>query len=107
PLLVPPRQAMHLPSTTIGDAEVKNRGQALVSLRHTTLPLAASRHERTPPTPNVQTLPSATAGVLRGPGCPRPAPVTSTAEYLSCHRIFPLPASTQAVTSSSPWRVKT
>src|SRR5262249_22727066 len=83
PLPRPPRKAMHFPSTMIGETAVKNGGWALESFLHTTLPLAASRQERTPPTPKVQTFPSATAGVLRGPGCPPPGPVTFSAGYLS------------------------
>src|SRR6516162_9100956 len=100
---------MHLPSAMIGEADVKNLGQDLVSLRQTTLPLAASRQETTPPTPRVQTFPSATVGVLRGPGCPpatlRAAPVTGSALYLSCQTSLPSAALRHSVTSSSPCRV--
>src|SRR5438105_5367181 len=98
---------MHFPSTMIGEDAVKNGGHSLLSLRHTTLPLAASRQERTPRTPSVQTLPSATAGVLRGPGCWPRGSVAAWAAYLSCHTTLPLPASRQEITSSSPCRVKT
>src|SRR6266849_1475947 len=98
---------MHFPSTMIGEDDVKKSGQALESFRHTTLPVAASRQERTPPTPSVQTLPSATAGELRGPACPPAGPVTATAAYLSFHSTSPLVASRHEATSSSPCRVKT
>src|SRR3954469_14876706 len=102
---------MHFPSTMIGDIPVKNWGQTIESFRHATLPVAASRQESTPPTPSVQILPPATAGELRGPGCPPPteaaAPVTGTAAYLSFHNSLPLFASRHRVTSSSPCRAKT
>src|SRR5437867_1616857 len=102
---------MHFPSTMIGDVPVKNWGQAIESFRHTTLPSAAFRQESTPPTPRVHNLPPATAGELRGPGCPPPtkaaAPVTATAAYLSFQSSLPLFASRHSVTSSSPCRVKT
>src|SRR5262249_47690960 len=65
-----PTKTTHLPSAMRGDDDVKNCGLALVSLRQTILPVSASRQETMPPTPRVQTLPSPTAGVLRGPGCP-------------------------------------
>src|SRR5437588_162121 len=100
-------KAMHFPSTMSGDEEVKNAGQAFVSFRQSTLPVAASRQERTPPTPNVQTFPSATVGELRGPGCPPPGPLTACAAYLSSHTGLPLAASRQAVTSSLSLRAKT
>src|SRR5207244_13515881 len=98
---------MHLPSRRSGEARVKKVGQALESFRHRSLPVAASRQERTPATPNVQIFPSATAGELRGPGPAQAivAPVTARAAYLSCHRIFPVAASRHDVTSSPPCRV--
>src|SRR5437660_10206797 len=100
---------MHCPSTMIGEHRGKKHGQALESFRHTSLPVAASRQERTPPTPNVQIFPSATAGELRGPGPSHAivAPVTARAAYLSCHKIFPVAASRHDVTSSPPCLVKT
>src|SRR5207248_2670374 len=110
PLPRVPRNTMHLPSTMIGEVEVENWGTALVSFRHTTLPVSASRQERTPLTPRVQTLPSATAGVLRGPGCPSAARLVTPgcAAYLSFHSSLPSPAARQRVTSSlSSCRVKT
>src|SRR5262249_58456312 len=95
-------------STISGEDRVKNVGQDWVSFRHTTLPLAASRQETTPLAPKVQILPSATAGELRvpGPSAPMPtaAPVTGRAWYLSCHKVLPLAASRQVVTSCSPLR---
>src|SRR5437660_10242232 len=97
---------MHCLSTMIGEHRVKKVGQALESFRHTTLPVAASRQERTPPTPSVQTLPSASAGELRAPGCPPAGPVTATAAYLSFHRSVPLAAPRHDVTSPAPRRVK-
>src|SRR5205823_14806865 len=104
PCWPPPRQAMQLPSTMIGDDRVKKVGQAFVSFRHTSLPVAASRQERTPATPNVQIFPAATAGELRGPAPSHAivAPVTARAAYLSCHRSFPVVASRDDVTSSPP-----
>jgi len=109
PFPCPPRCAMAMPSTMRGDIEVKNRGTVLgnSSLRHRTLPPAASRQERTPPTPSVTTFPSATAGELRGPGCREAGPVTACAATLSFHSSFPSAALRQSVTSSSPCRVKT
>src|SRR5262245_15611537 len=102
---------MHLPSAMSGEDEVKNFGFDFVSLRQTTLPLAASRQETVPPTPRVQTLPSPTAGLLRGPlnpCAPRPAagPLISGAAYLSFQSSLPLAASRQVMTSSPPWRAK-
>ena len=68
---------MHKPSAMTGDIAVKNWGTLFdkFSLRHITLPVPASRHERTPPTPSVTTFPSATAGELLGPGCLPAGPV--------------------------------
>ena len=52
----------------LGELAVKKRGQAEnSSFRQRSLPEAASRQERVPRTPRVTTLPSATAGELRGP----------------------------------------
>src|SRR5262249_35005059 len=86
-------------------------GRPLDSFRHTTLLVAASRQERTPPMPYVQILPSATAGELRGPPwlphIPRAAPTPRSPSYLSCHPTLPVAASTQVVTSWSPWRANT
>src|SRR5690606_31645401 len=94
PLPCPPRCAMAIPSTMIGDMAVKNLGTTLANgpLRQTTSPEAASKHERTPATPRVTVFPSATAGELRGPGCRDAGPPTAAAPYL-CKRpvnhIFP------------------
>src|SRR5215207_1362414 len=96
-----------MPSTIIVDDEVKNFGQALLSLRQTTLPLLASRQERTPRTPSVQTLPPATAGVLRGPGCFAAGPAAGCVAYMSFHTSLPLVASRQRMTSSPPCRPMT
>ena len=100
---------MHIPSTTIGDIAVKNWGTTLGngSLRHTSFPLAASRHDTTPATPSVTTLPSATTGELLGPGCREAGPPTACAAYLLTQSSFPLAASRHRVTSSSSCRVKT
>src|SRR5262245_52389039 len=76
------------------------------SLRHSTLPVPALRHESTPAAPSVQTLPSATAGDERVPGNRAAGPCTAAALYLSCHTCLPLVTSRQVVTSSSPWRAK-
>jgi hypothetical protein len=73
---------MHLPSAMIGEEEVANFG-SLVSLCHSSLPVAASRQVITPWTPSVQTLPSPAAGVLRGPGKGAGGPVTAAAGYFS------------------------
>src|SRR5579884_3803042 len=84
---------------------------APVSLRHSTLPLSASRQERTPATPKVQTLPSATAGAARGPTADPPVPpampVTCRVAYDSFHTSLPLAASRQRITSLLPCPVKT
>src|SRR3978361_891842 len=65
-------------------------GRPLLALSHMTLPVAASRQERTPAMPYVQTFPSATAGELRGPPwlphMPMAAPRTASAMYLSSHQ---------------------
>src|SRR5262249_25430867 len=99
---------MHFPSRMSGEDDVKNVGKVLVSLRPTPFPVAASRQETVPRTPRVQTLPSATAGVLRGPRCGPPAGLSggAVAAYFSCQAILPLAASRQVMTSSPPWRVK-
>src|SRR5436190_19583418 len=77
------------------------------SLRQSRFPLVASKQERTPATPSVQTFPSTTAGELRGPEWAGAAPpVTTCAAYLSCQRTLPLVASRQVVTSSPSCRVK-
>ena len=74
PCSSPPNCTMHSPSTTIGEHEVKNRGNFLVGigLRHRTFPLAASRHESVPRTPSVMTFPSATVGDRGGRGSGKP-----------------------------------
>src|SRR5205823_5137761 len=97
----------------MGELAAENRGKAPLksSLRHTTLPVAASRQDRVPRAPRVTTLPSATAGELRGPANspPRPAaiPVTPAASYFSCHSSLPVAVSRQRVTSFPPSREKT
>ena len=70
---------MQRPPVTMGEEAVKNLGQApeKSSLRQSILPFAASTQERTPPTPIVTTLPSATAGELRGPLCGVAGPDTA------------------------------
>lgn len=109
PFSSPPNCTMHRPSTTIGEHEVKNRGNfsSASDLRQTTFPVAASRHESVPRTPSVTTLPSATVGELRGPGKREAAPEAGLAAYLSDHCSLPVLASRQAMTSSSPRRAKT
>src|SRR5258708_39580287 len=93
PLPPPPRCAMARPSTMMGEKEVKKRGTTLgnSSLRHRSLPSAAFKQDRTPPTPSVTTLPSATAGEHLSPpraaGPPRPHPPP----YLSPPSAFPPP----------------
>ena len=64
---------------------MKNRGTAFAmsSFRHNFLPVAASKQERVPRTPNVTTFPSATVGELRDPGNCEAAPVAPSAAYLS------------------------
>ena len=107
--LPPPTWAMAILSTMIGELAAKNCGTVFGngSFRHTTLPSAAFRHETTPPTPTVTTLPSATAGDPRGPGCRDAAPVTAWAGFLSVQRTLPSAAERHWVTSSSPCREKT
>ena len=109
PLPGPPRCAMAMPSTMIGDMAVKNLGATPgnSSLRQNTLPVAASRQERTPSTPSVTTFPSATAGELLGPGCRAAGPVTACAAYLFCHSLLSGGGVEAVVTSSSPCRAKT
>src|SRR5438445_1348385 len=98
---------MHLPSTMSGEEAVKNLGQSLVSLRHTTLPVVAFKQETSPRTPTVQILPSATTGVQRGPAwMPPAARVAPSVAYLSSHTILPLAASMHVMTSFPPCRAK-
>src|SRR5262245_13210757 len=100
PLFWPPSCATQRPSTTSGELDVKNDGQALKSsLRRSTFPVAASRQDRVPRTPSVTTLPSATVGELRGPGKLLDGPVAPCASYLSCQSSFPVAASRQRRTS--------
>src|SRR5262245_5208072 len=100
-----------MPSTTIGELDVKNDGHDPLksSLRHSFLPFLASRQESMPRTPNVTTLPSATTGEARGPGNPWAAPVAGSAAYSSFHTSSPLLAFRHRVTSlpSSTSREKT
>ncbi len=108
PLPGPPSCAMQRPSTMKGELETKNLGQAVKSsFRQTILPVAASRQESVPRTPRVMTLPSATAGELRGPGYWPDGPSGPRASYLSCQISLPVVASTQRMTSFSCSRVKT
>src|SRR5262245_4479403 len=73
PSLTPsPTTAMHRPSATSG--ELPMYGVYLVSLRQSSFPVRASRHERMPVMPRVKTLPSATAGVDRGRSSAFPSP---------------------------------
>src|SRR5262249_9616117 len=73
PVLAPSlTQMMHRPSATSG--ELPMYGAYLVSLRHSSFPDLASRHERMPVMPRVKTLPSATAGVDRGRSSAVPSP---------------------------------
>src|SRR5579871_4142543 len=100
---------MHRPSVMIGELDVWNRGREPLKsfLRHNTLPEPASRQESVPCTPSVTTLPSATAGELRGPTKPRSGPLTPAASYLSCQSSLPVPASRQRRISLLSWRAKT
>src|SRR6516165_7828310 len=91
---------MQRPSTTIGELAAKNLGQPLKSsLRHNTLPVAASRQETIPRTPSVTTFPSATVGELLGPENPDAGPAAPCDSYLSCQTSFPVAASRQRVIS--------
>jgi hypothetical protein len=63
---------MQSPSVRTGETAVLNLGHAEVkslvkSFRQMTLPVAASRQETDAPSSSVTTLPSVTAGELRGP----------------------------------------
>src|SRR5947208_9038 len=60
-----------------------------------------------PRTPSSTTLPSATAGELRGPEKDRAARSAPAVSYLSIQSSLPLPASRQRMTSLSSWREKT
>src|SRR5262245_2055925 len=97
----------------IGEHDVEKLGSEPLksSLRHTTLPVAASRQDRVPRAPSVTTLPSATAGELLGPenSLARPAaiPVTAGASCLSCQSSFPSAAPRQRRTSFPSWWEKT
>src|SRR5277367_5763432 len=98
PLESPPRCATHRPLTMIGDMEVKNLGQPGKSfLRQITLPVAASRQDKSPRTPRVITLPSPTVGELRGPGWASPGTSPALAEYLSIQICLPVAASRHCV----------
>src|SRR3954468_15331137 len=104
---------MAIPSTMSGDVDVLNCGYAacnsfVKSLRHNTLPLAASRQETVAPSSSVTTFPSATAGDDRGPECCAAIRLTVTSvEYLSSHTGLPVATSRHWVTSSFPRRAKT
>src|SRR2546423_199405 len=100
---------MTRPSVMIGELETKKLGTApwKSSLRQIFLPLAASRQERTPRTPRVTTLPSATAGELRGPEKPDAGPVAPCDSYFSCQISSPVLALRQRVISLPSWREKT
>src|SRR5258708_3425748 len=105
----PPSSATHNPSDTSGDDEVKNRGTApgKSSLRQSTFPDSASTHERTPPTPSVTTLPSATVGEHRGPEKLEAGPLAPRASYFSCQSSLPVAASRQRRISLPSWRENT
>src|SRR5947208_10139118 len=92
-----------------GDDDAKKRAYAPLKsfLRQTTLPLAASRQERTLRTPRVTIFPSATVGEALGPENPEAGPVAPIASYLSCHNSFPVPASRQRVISPPSCRANT
>src|SRR5580700_8727873 len=102
PFSSPPNCTMQRPSTTIGEQEVKNRGRLSSAsvLRQSFFPLAVSRQDRVPRTPNVTTLPSATVGELRGPGNWDAGPEAPLTAYLSVHSSLPVVASRQQATSS-------
>src|SRR5262245_12860300 len=95
PLVSLPSWTTHRRSTTSGEHDAKKRGPEPLksSLRHTTLPVAASTQESVSCTPSVTTLPSATVGELRGPTNsllnPEPGRVGAFAAYLSCQSSFP------------------
>src|ERR1700733_9230601 len=94
PLVLEPSCAMQRPLMTRGDMAVKKLGQPrMSSLRQTNLPSAASRHDNVPRTPRVMTLPSATVGELRGPGCFPAGPVAGKLSYLLLQMALPVAAS--------------
>src|SRR6185503_10604685 len=109
PLSRPPSWAMQSPSTTRGEEEVKNCGQAPAksSFRHSFFPEAASVQESVPRTPRVTTFPSVTVGEERGPACPEAGPVAPWASYLSCQISFPEATSSALKTSFPSCRVNT
>src|SRR5215469_13673648 len=110
PLRSPPTCTMQRPAVMIGEQEGEKRGKepSKPFLRHNIFPLAASRQERVPCTPRVMTLPSATAGELRGPVNCRAGPVTPLgSSYLSCQSSFPPAASRQRSISLPSCREKT
>src|SRR5262245_6807264 len=93
---------MHRPPSIMGELDVWNWGNApgKSSLRHNTLPLEASKQERTPLTPSVTTFPSATVGELLGPGKVPSAVGRKFWAFLSCQSSLPLAASRQRRISS-------
>src|SRR5262245_51742123 len=109
PLPWPPSWATQTPSATMGDDETKKRGREPLksSLRQSTVPLEASRQDSTPRTPSVTTLPSETAGELRGPEKRSAGPAAPRESYLSFQISLPVAASRQRVISPPSWREKT
>ena len=69
PVSVPPRNAITVVPSTIGDVAVPNSGGVGgAGLRHNSLPVARSCAEKMPLMPSVKTRPPAIAGVDFGPG---------------------------------------
>src|SRR5262245_2420160 len=98
---------MQRPSTIKGEEEAKNGGQDRKSyLLNNFLPVAASKHESCRRARCVTTLPSATAGELRGPK-KRPGSVEGSAAYVSCQISFPVAASRHRMPSPFSSRAKT
>src|SRR5512140_1084585 len=103
PFSSPPSCAMHRPSATKGDEDVKNRGLEPEKsvLRQSSLPLPASKQESVPRAPYVITLPSATVGELRGPGCRPMGSLAAADSYFSRQTSLPVAASRQTSSSSA------
>src|SRR4029077_11557747 len=106
--------AITSPPSTIGDDAVPYQGAVSLnsrekSLRQRRVPVPASKEERIPPMPSVNTRPSWTAGVDLGPGpCWLAAGLTRYgAAYAARHRILPCSGSMAESTSSPCCRVKT
>src|SRR5438128_821171 len=101
---------MHRPSVTSGDAGPPYGGAFVDCLRHSRFPVAASKQDNTPLTPLVNTRPSITVGVERGPLLRSPSPSQKRygAAYGSDFQIsLPAARSRHSTDSSYFWRMKT